>query len=709
MLTQRAQTATAAAPATGKQAATAVTSTAGSAPPAPHPSLPVSNTLTTYHDCLLAEQASLSAIQIRSHPIKGRYLHSTTAHSPSTLLFTEPAALAASDDPAVCVSCHERHEGKAVCEGYRRWRGMKAVVNAMGAVAEEFGYGESRGLMVADWVVNMQHVREREKEEKTKKEGMSLAASFSLPPPSAPSFSFALPDDANQATQTAPATSAASVEPSSSSPFDATASSESSASNLALSCVLSLDTGSSSFLASHRPFASALWQCLPLPLRRLYSLNELNQLVCILEVNAHELVDEQGEKGEGLFPFFAMIEHSCYENCAFTALSSASSSTIGPSVSVHCLRPIAADSPLSISYCPPYLPTAQRRAYLQSAYHFHCTCPLCGGEQPDMCRAFVCGCGGCLWVWGEGTAVGDWRCSECGLVGSEADVAGWREVEEWVGSEVAAVMARMEEEADSKDQTAATKRKRAAKRREDIAKLTAIAEAVMFNDKRQTSEDEPLLTITRPQTQHNSLHSVAEEKEAEEQEELTEEKEDPAHSSAQLEETTTDSVEQALDTLSLTKTQLKNKKRREKQKQQKLSSTTSASAGPPLPHPYIGRIHPSHHQCHALLDVLTSHYASVGEFGRAVRYAVRRVLNVRRVLCEAGGGAGGSVGGVAGGGVHWMEGVEWSVLADLYGECGEWEKRKQSFERCWQVNRLCFGDEAASTIYARRQMMAEQQ
>ena len=58
----------------------------------------------------------------------------------------------------------------------------------------------------------------------------------------------------------------------------------------------------------------------------------------------------------------------------------------------------------------------------------------------------------------------------------------WREAEEWVGGEVAAVVARMEEEADSKDQTAATKRKRAAKRREDIAKLTVIAEAVMRNE-----------------------------------------------------------------------------------------------------------------------------------------------------------------------------------------------------------------------------------
>ena len=566
----------------------------------------------------------------------------------------------------------------------------------MGAVADEFGYGESRGLMVADWLVNMQQVREKEREDKMKKDGVSLAASFSLPPPAVPSFSFALPDAANEPA-IAPPASVASVEPplsSSTTTTDAAAASDPSSSNLGLSCVLSLDAGSSSFLASHRPFASALWQCLPLPLRRLYSLSELNQLVCILEVNAHELVDEQGEKGEGLFPFFAMIEHSCYENCAFTALSASSSTTTGPSVSVHCLRPIAAMSPLSISYCPPYLPTAQRRAYLESAYHFHCTCPLCSGERPDKCRAFICDCGGCVWVWGEGKEAGEWRCSDCGRTGSASEVDVWREVEEWVGGEVAAVVARMEEEADSNDQTAATKRKRAAKRREDIAKLTAIAEAVMQRDTTQSDHDELLLTAVTAQPPGSSLHSVAEEKEAEEQEDAAEQKEEATTSSAH--DATADGVEQAMDTLSLTKTQLKNKKRREKQRQTKLSTVSASTAT--LPHPHIGRIHPSHYHCHTLLDLLTSHYASVGEYRRAAQYAAQRLRNVRRVLCEAGvdGGEGG---------VHWMEAVEWSVLADLYGECGEWERRKQAFERCWQVNRSCFGEDAASTNFARRQMM----
>ena len=69
----------------------------------------------------------------------------------------------------------------------------------------------------------------------------------------------------------------------------------------------------------------------------------------------------------------------------------------------------------------------------------------------------------------------------------------------------------------------------------------------------------------------------------------------------------------------------------------------------------------------------------------------QRVWNVRRVLC-------GVTESKSEGGIHWMEAVEWSVLADLYSECGEWERRKQAFERCWQVNRLCFGDEASSTV-----------
>ena len=143
---------------------------------------------------------------------------------------------------------------------------MKAVVNAMGAVAEEFGYGESRGLMVADWVVSMQQMREREREDRTKKDAVSLAPPSHCHRPPRPHSPSLCP--INKEARSTPYHIRGSINVATCSVhYRCCHYLRLSSPNLALSCVLSLDARSPSFLASHRPFASALWHCLPLTLR----------------------------------------------------------------------------------------------------------------------------------------------------------------------------------------------------------------------------------------------------------------------------------------------------------------------------------------------------------------------------------------------------------------------------------------------------------
>lgn len=75
----------------------------------------------------------------------------------------------------------------------------------------------------------------------------------------------------------------------------------------------------------------------------------------------------------------ALLNHSCNPNCIFVFS--------GPSLSIRSLRPIAADSELTISYVDITAPSHQRQEGLRPMYYFDCMCEYCTSKitcgQPD--------------------------------------------------------------------------------------------------------------------------------------------------------------------------------------------------------------------------------------------------------------------------------------------------------------------------------------
>ena len=659
-----------------------------------HPPLSISAELSAYYTALILTQPSLSSVLISASPTVGRFLCSASAVLPSpssSPIFHEAAALCASEDPSVCLSCHRRHEGVAeLCLSSSRHRQLRGALRSIVAAASAAGYGESRGLMVADWIIRVEDSKALERTQRLSRaedsaaSPISLAQSFARPPPSPPSF--ALPTEGRRGkTQPQPlcpssppnsqadeATSAA-VSPSPPSPSSAVCGSVASLPSLALSAIFSLDAGPPSLLSVHSAFASELWHSLPLPLRRLISVSSLTQLLCILELNSHELIDEGGGRGESLFPFFALIQHSCRENCAFTALAQPHplqepTAVSSPSVSVTCLRPISPGSALSINYAPPYLPTSVRREYLSSNYHFHCTCPLCEGELPDRCRAFICGgCGGVVWVWGEGKledGLRGWRCSEpaCTAEVTEAQVNQWREAEAYLEGEVQRIIGQAEEaeytvaadeHSDQLNEKEGKKKQEKAgeeqaQRREHLKRLQFLLQRYLLPSSHTGDVD-------------RSTAPIAGEAEAE--------TEDGREAIAESEGTVVDAS--ATPAPHLSKSQLRNRRRRTKQRR------------------LLSVVHPSHFHIHTLLDLFCQAQAEAGQWNAAVQAAEMRLANVK-LLNE--------------GEVHWMEAVEWSALATLYREVGDETARKAAAAQCYAINRACFGEAAASTRHALSQL-----
>ena len=667
-------------------------SAAPSSAPPPSPSLLVTAELSAYYAALVSAQPSLSSVLPSTSPTVGRYLRSSTALQPSTVIFHEAAVLCASDDPSVCVACHGRHAvGGVPCEVFGRYRQLRGLVNSVASAASAAGYGESRGLLVADWLIHVQDSKEAERTQRLSRAedstanpapspSLSLARSFARPPPSPPSFS--LPNghaDGQRGTQQPlPRTSSPPIQQPPAAPAAAAAAPTiPSLHSLALSAIFSLDAGPPSVSAVHSAFASEVWHLLPLHLRRLISVSSLTRLLCVLELNSHELVDEAGGRGEGLFPFFALIQHSCHENCAFTALSShhahapstpTPSSSSPPSVSVSCLRPISPGSALSINYAPPYLPTSMRREYLRLHYHFHCTCPLCGGQLPDRCRAFVCGgCGEVVWVWGEGRVedgVKGWRCSDpaCAVEVTEAQVSRWREAEAYLEEEVRRLMQQAE---DAEKSTAAHERSSQLKDRErekgqrrsgeQLSHLQLLLQRFLVSASDAISKDR----FTAP---------VEAEVEAE----------TGAGEEAVSERDTADEPPM------LSKSQLKNRRRRAKQRQRQaqIPSASSPLSSVPIRSELLSVVHSSHFHVHALLDLLCQARAEAGEWSAAVQAARVRLANTQ-LLNE--------------GEMHWLEAVEWSALAALYREMGDEAASKAATAQCYAINRACFGDAAAAT------------
>lgn len=102
----------------------------------------------------------------------------------------------------------------------------------------------------------------------------------------------------------------------------------------------------------------------------------------------------------------------------------------------------------------------------------------------------------------------------------------------------------------------------------------------------------------------------------------------------------------------------------------------------------LSLLHPSHHHVHSLLELLCAWHSQQREWDKAIEVTRWRVSNIHRVQGDN----------------HWLEGVEWSLLGSLYAEKGDEQGRRESFSRCYDINRQCFGEQAASTRLAKSRM-----
>ena len=101
---------------------------------------------------------------------------------------------------------------------------------------------------------------------------------------------------------------------------------------------------------------------------------ELVALAARVNSNAYGISDPSGLRnlnvGFGLFPFAAMLNHSCEPNCAFGGVA-------GGCQTIRAIKPIAEGDELCFGYIDLYQDVARRRDELEETKHFLCECPRC--------------------------------------------------------------------------------------------------------------------------------------------------------------------------------------------------------------------------------------------------------------------------------------------------------------------------------------------
>lgn len=120
---------------------------------------------------------------------------------------------------------------------------------------------------------------------------------------------------------------------------------------------------------------------------------ELVLLGARVNANAYGVSDPsgtrmQGNVGFGLFPFAAMLNHSCEPNCAFTG---ASLGLGGAALTIRANRPIARGEELTFGYIDLYQDVVARRKELESTKYFVCECERCcsAAQDPQAGAAIV--------------------------------------------------------------------------------------------------------------------------------------------------------------------------------------------------------------------------------------------------------------------------------------------------------------------------------
>jgi hypothetical protein len=106
---------------------------------------------------------------------------------------------------------------------------------------------------------------------------------------------------------------------------------------------------------------------------------ELVMLGARVNSNAYGVSDpsgtgQQGNVGFGLFPFAAMLNHSCDPNCAFSGVALGRG---GAALTIRAIQPVAEGEELTFGYTDLYQDVVARREELESTKHFICECTRC--------------------------------------------------------------------------------------------------------------------------------------------------------------------------------------------------------------------------------------------------------------------------------------------------------------------------------------------
>jgi len=284
-----------------------------------------------------------SSIVIKRDERKGRYLATTKKHDAGSLLFTDRALLRVWDDESICLACDERHSVGEVCASYRSLFGsMRTTFQQVPITHSRTGIQRSKIRAVMKWVAmtyaaihapSRSTKESREEREKKCTEWILLGL-----------------DDGSTYRQQRDADGSIRIEHTPRQPHP-----------------------------DRSLAAQMIHSALPLTYRKHYAAELIDRVISILELNAHELVRDEREmdddddddaeggmrsrgkkrndddeskqptiRGEAIFPFFAMIEHSCMENCCWT------SSNKGEEVRITALRPIHPPTPAAVAH---HLPT----------------------------------------------------------------------------------------------------------------------------------------------------------------------------------------------------------------------------------------------------------------------------------------------------------------------------------------------------------------
>lgn len=301
---------------------------------------------------VLGRQGCFDKVELRVSNSQGRHLVAKTIINPGECIFVEEAVIECSEETELCLGCGLEHGDVAVCTKFGQFIPLRPAIAAVDSISERTGTAQEDLRKVIKFIASAADSTS----DKTKSARLdALGSVFSLLPANAPSGQEAVLYGGQKKTKKRKKVKT----------------------------------------DSDHEASGLLWSKLPGLHKEMFSIEQLVQLLRVNRRNAHEILGEDGTIGSGLFPLTAMINHSCFENCGFTAFFARDGSPAR--MTIMALSTISPGEQIFINYGEPYSPFAQRQEYLKEKYYFVCECRICGSPcrgnsetSPDLIRAFVC-------------------------------------------------------------------------------------------------------------------------------------------------------------------------------------------------------------------------------------------------------------------------------------------------------------------------------